>query len=107
MKQQLYKLLMLCLIVGTQGCDKEFSGARYDSTDQLQIMDYIDSREDLATYRQLVDYIGQRNLLKTAGTYTLFVPTNAAFQRLFAELNEAGQAITAIDDASPEFWTDY
>src|SRR5690606_22682862 len=26
---------------------------------------------------------------------------------LFAELNEAGQAITAIDDASPEFWTDY
>lgn len=102
-----YQLFALCLIVGTQGCDKELSGARYDSTDQLQIMDYIDSREDLATYRQLVDYVGQRSLLKTAGTYTVFVPTNEAFQRLFAELRDDGQPVTAIEDASPEFWVAY
>src|SRR5690606_39173720 len=59
------------------------------------------------TYRRLVDYVGQRSLLKTAGTYTVFIPTNEAFQRLFTELSEDGQAITAIEDASPEFWLSY
>ncbi|SFC52118.1 Uncaracterized surface protein containing fasciclin (FAS1) repeats [Parapedobacter composti] len=104
---RLYILSALCLLVGMQGCEKELSGARYDSTDQLQIMDYIDSREDLSVFRQLVDAVGQRNLLKTAGAYTVFVPSNEAFQRLFTELSEEGQAIRSIADATPEFWLDY
>jgi len=105
--RRLYNILALCFLVGIQGCDKELSGARYDSTDQLQIMDYIDSRQDLTIYRQLVEYTGQRNLLKTAGTYTVFIPSDQAFQRLFTELSENGQAISSITDASPEFWLDY
>ncbi|MEC3878980.1 fasciclin domain-containing protein [Parapedobacter sp. 10938] len=95
------------VMIGLQGCEKELSGARYDSTDELQLMDYIDSRDDLSIYRELVDYIGQRNLLKTAGTYTAFVPNDEAFQRLFVNLSEDGTTINGIADASPEFWMDY
>ncbi|MFC3196844.1 fasciclin domain-containing protein [Parapedobacter deserti] len=95
------------VMASLQGCDKQFSGARYDNTDELQLMDYIDSREDLAVYREMVDYIGQRNLLKTAGRYTVFAPTDNAFELLFADLAQQGHAISSITDASPEFWMDF
>lgn len=107
MKRLHILLVLMALLAGTQGCDKEFSGARYDSTDQLQIMDYIDSRADLSVFKELVDHVGQRNLLKTAGAYTVFIPTNEAFERLFDELSEEGAPVTKIADESPAFWLDY
>src|SRR5690606_20213728 len=100
-------LFSLGLALAMHGCDKELSGARYDSTDQLQIMDYIDSREDLSVFSALTDYVGQRNLLKTAGAYTVLIPTNDAFERLFAQLTENGEPVKKIADATPEFWLDY
>jgi len=107
MKRVYTLLILIGLLAGIQGCDKNFSGAQYDSTDQLQIMDYIDSRADLSIFKELVDYVGQRNLLKTAGAYTVFIPTNEAFERLFDGLNEEGAAVRKIADASPAFWLTY
>lgn len=72
-----------CMLLCIQACKDKFSDARYDSTDEIQIMDYLDTREDLSIFREMIDHVGQRNLLKTAGSYTVFAPTNAAFEKLF------------------------
>lgn len=95
------------MLAGLQACESELSGARYDSTDQLQIMDYLDDHEDLSIFRELVDYVGQRNLLNTAGSYTIFVPDNAAFERLFERLSAGGDPVKAISDRDAEFWIHY
>lgn len=101
-------LTMITLILFVfQGCKPEFSDARFDDNDELQIMDYIDNRPDLSTYKELVDYVKKRNLLKTAGTYTVFVPTNAAFAKLFTRLSANGDKVSSIKDKSPEFWSNY
>ncbi|ULT46584.1 fasciclin domain-containing protein [Niabella defluvii] len=55
----------------------------------------------------MTDYVKQRNLLKTAGSYTVFIPSNTAFEQLFKTLSETGKAITSIKDRSPEFWINY
>lgn len=89
------------------GCERKFSDARYDDTDELQVMDFIDQREDLSTFKELIDYVNRRNLLKTAGAYTLFAPNNKAFENLFAKLSAGGNKVTTIRDKSPEFWLNY
>ena len=100
-------LIITLMLLAFQGCKPEFSDARFDDNDELQIMDYVDKREDLTTYKELVDYVKKRNLLKTAGTYTAFVPTNTAFQNLFARLSANGDKVSSIKDKSPEFWLNY
>lgn len=105
-----YKLLFLGLfglIIVFAACEKHFSDARYDTDDELQIMDYIDNREDLSIFKELIEYVGQRSLLKTAGSYTLFAPTNTAFNELFESLTVADKKITSIKDAEPSFWLAY
>lgn len=80
MKQYLHYFLSKKLIAGclmllafivlfvTPGCEKKFSDARYDNTDELQIMDFIDQEAELSTFKELIDYVNRRNLLKTAGS---------------------------------------
>src|SRR3546814_17639870 len=91
-------LLLLLMLAGLTGCENKLSNARFEETEDLQIMDYIDTREDLSVYRELVEYTGQRNLLKTAGTYTVFIPDNADFASLFARLSEGDSTVDAISD---------
>lgn len=119
MKQYLHYFLSKKLIAGclmllafivlfvTPGCEKKFSDARYDNTDELQIMDFIDQEAELSTFKELIDYVNRRNLLKTAGAYTLFAPTNKAFEKLFAKLSVEGDQVTSIKDKSPDFWLNY
>lgn len=108
MKQYVnYILKAVLLLFVLQGCKREFSDARYNSNDELQIMDYIDGRKDLSTFRELIDYVKKRDLLKTAGAYTLFAPTNAAFDNLFARLSSSGEKVSSIKDKTPEFWLNY
>lgn len=102
-----HMLMAALLLFVFQGCKPEFSDARFDDNDELQVMDYVDNRPDLSTYRELIDYVNKRNLLKTAGTYTVFVPTNEAFAKLFARLSSNGDKISSIKDKSPEFWLNY
>ncbi|NGM61212.1 fasciclin domain-containing protein [Sphingobacterium sp. SGG-5] len=99
-------LAFIVLFVIT-GCERKFSDARYDDTDELQIMDFIDQEAQLSTFKELIDYVNRRSLLKTAGAYTLFAPTNEAFERLFARLSTNGDQVTSITDRSPEFWLNY
>jgi len=102
-----YLILATLFLLLLQGCKPEFSNARFDDNDELQIMDYVDNRPDLSTYKELIDYVKKRNLLKTAGTYTAFIPTNEAFAKLFTRLSANGDKVTAIKDKSPEFWINY
>ncbi|MEJ5995643.1 fasciclin domain-containing protein [Pedobacter sp. Du54] len=102
-----YLIFAALLVLLGHGCKPEFSDARFDDNDELQIMDYVDNRPDLSTYKEMVDYVKKRNLLKTAGTYTVFIPTNEAFTKLFARLSANGAKVSAIKDKSPEFWINY
>ncbi|MDD4591174.1 MAG: fasciclin domain-containing protein [Parabacteroides sp.] len=88
-------------------CENKFRESRFDEEDEIQIMDYLDTNEDLSVFRDLIDYTGKRNLLKTAGSYTLFVPNNEAFEKLFARLNQNGKNISSIQDETKEFWLSY
>ncbi|WP_423127778.1 fasciclin domain-containing protein [Gaoshiqia sp. Z1-71] len=100
-------LMLVLLLLVVHACQNQFSDARYNENDELQIMDYIDSHEDLSIYRELVEYTGKRNLLKTAGTYTVFVPNNQAFENLFDRLTSTGENVSSITDKSPEYWLNY
>lgn len=106
-RNTIWLFVSYCILALTFGCKEPFSDARYDSNDEIQIMDYLEQREDLSVFRELTNYVGQRNLLKTAGNYTVFVPTNQAFQKLFESLVVNGQAIKKVSDASAEFWLDF
>lgn len=100
-------LLISALFLTMPGCKDNIAPARYNDNDELPLMDYIDKREDLSIFRELIDYVKRRNLLKTAGAYTLFAPTNQAFGKLFQKLSAGGTAVTSIKDKSPEFWLNY
>ncbi|WP_346237058.1 fasciclin domain-containing protein [Niabella insulamsoli] len=100
-------VVLVMLMVAGFSCKRDMSGARYDSTDEIQIMDYIDTREDLSIFKELIEYTGKRSLFKTAGSYTLFIPNNQAFQQLFNELSAEGTAVARIADQSPDFWLNY
>src|SRR3546814_5870287 len=91
-------LFLLLMLAGLTGCENKLSDARFEETEDLQIMVYIDTREDLSVYREVVEYLDQRNLLKTAGTYTVFIPDNAAFDRQIARLSEEGRTVADISD---------
>lgn len=106
-RNTIWLFVSYCILALTFGCKEPFSDARYDSNDEIQIMDYLEQREDLSVFRELTNYVGQRNLLKTAGNYTVFVPTNQAFQKLFESLVVNGQAIKKVSDASAEYWLDF
>ncbi|WP_231389927.1 fasciclin domain-containing protein [Sphingobacterium pedocola] len=93
-----------CILFFVFACKEQFSDARYDSTDEIQVMDYLESREDLSTFKELTKYVGQYNLLKTAGTYTVFAPNNGAFDRLFETLAVDGKPVKKISDAPVEYW---
>lgn len=102
-----YFLGLVILIFSGGGCKDDFSGLRFDSNDKMQIYDYVSSRKDLSIYKELLDYTNFRALMSTAGTYTVFVPTNTAFQDLFEELKSKGITINSIQDQPAEYWLDY
>lgn len=106
-RNTIWAFVSYCILFLTFACKEPFSEARYDSNDEIQIMDYLQERDDLRLFRELTEYVGQHNLLKTAGSYTVFVPTNAAFENLFETLQVDGQPIRKFSDASAEFWLDY
>ncbi len=102
-----FSLVFISSLFLIQGCQDNFSGARYDDNDELQIMDYIDQHAELSTFKELTEYVDKSSLLKTAGTYTLFIPDNDAFKRLFSRLSVNGTTVASIRDKAPEFWLNY
>lgn len=113
-RYRIYIVRICCILMAftpalflMQGCEDNFSGARYDSNDELQIMDYIGQHEELSIFRELTEYVNKQSLLKTAGSYTLFIPDNDAFKRLFDRLSASGTPVAAIQDQTPEFWLNY
>lgn len=100
--------IMIALLLVTISCKDDFSGLRFDSEDKMQIYDYAASREDLSIYKDLLDYTNFSALFSTAGAYTIFMPTNDAFEVLFVELSaKLGKDIKDIRDETAEFWSNY
>lgn len=107
-RQTCFGLIAILIFFLLLSCENKFTESRFDEEDEIQIMDYLDTNEDLSIFRDLINYTGKRNLLKTAGSYTLFVPDNEAFEKLFARLErQNGKNISSIDDETREFWLDY
>ncbi|MDR1755703.1 MAG: fasciclin domain-containing protein [Culturomica sp.] len=85
------------------GCDDNFSDRRFDeNTEEMQIYDWVRIRPEFSLYKEISDYSGFYSTLSTAGSYTAFIPTNEAFERLFARLR-----IDGFEEMSPEYWLYY
>ena len=100
-----YLLYLFCLSAGFLcGCDDDnYSDEPFDlKKEDIMIYDWIKERPELSLYREIADYSGFYSSISTWGTYTVFVPDNAAFRQLFSELK-----ISAYQEKSPEYWNYY
>lgn len=103
----LWSVVLSCVTLCWWRCDSNFSDVRYDSEDKMLIYDLAKSRPELSIYKELLDYTGFSSLMSTAGSYTAFIPTNDAFQKLFKRLLDKGVQITKITDQTPAYWLNY
>lgn len=105
-KNFIWNYLILSLIISTAfltGCDEDFPERRFDEDEEeMQIYDYLKTRPDLSVYKEICDYSGFYSTVSTAGTYTVFIPNNEAFQNLFTRLK-----ISGYKDKTPEYWMYY
>lgn len=100
-----YSSLLFTLLLGIflGGCDTDFPLKQLNtSKDYELIYDYVASRPDLSVYKNLCDYTGFVGTVSTAGTYTVFVPTDSAFNVLFRKLE-----ITNYREKSTDYWLNY
>ena len=95
------------LLVVIWACSDSYSERRFDSEDEMLVYGYVQSRADLSTFKALCDYTQFYSLLSTAGNFTVFIPTNEAFEKLFKNLRLQGEEITKIEDKTVEYWLDY
>lgn len=108
MKMNHYKSITLFVVLSLAvyliaGCDDDFTQARFDQDEEnMQIYDYISNRPDLSVYKALSDYSGFYGLISTAGTYTVFIPTDSAFRVLFDELG-----IQDYKEKDGSYWLKY
>ena len=70
--------------------------SRYTSTAEYA-SDFIQNREKFSTFVEIVTRSKMLGLLGTYGSYTVFAPTNDAFEEYFAE-----KGISSVDDLSQE-----
>lgn len=75
----------LLLVLGS--CRKEAFDAYYGRPSGLAnpIYQQLDSMGDFKNYLNCIDLSGYRNTLGTAGSWTVFAPTDAAFQQFMTE----------------------
>lgn len=85
------KLLTLAFVVLLASCDKE-KELYYERPDWLQgpLYEQIKSTGEYDEFISLVEYIGYDDFLSSRLTFTLFLPTNEAFQEYYNERGVSG-----------------
>lgn len=95
-------LLISITLLSLVGCEREFSEIPYEDTSDLSMMQYLESRDDLSIFTSIVNYVNIDNTLRTAGSYTLFVPNDEALRQFMSS-----NSINNIEDETLDFWLVY
>lgn len=86
--------ILLTSFIGFASCDDEMKNSTYATTSIPMIDEYMeDPQNNLTDFLSLVDKADYRGMLHAYGTYTCFVPTNAAVQDY---LNQSGLQLETI-----------
>lgn len=94
-----YRILFLLIVLGSvfQGCQRDMEDLeKYQPQDWLKgkIFSQIEAEDDLAYFISCLERIGYDTILNTSGSYTVFAPTDAAFESFFQEHPEYNE----VDD---------
>nr|WP_288833610.1 fasciclin domain-containing protein [uncultured Flavobacterium sp.] len=79
-------MLVIVIAFGFQNCSED-KIANQTTDNTLNITDYIRQNEDYSMFLEILDITNYASFMNTYGTYTVFVPTNAAVS---AYLNDKG-----------------
>lgn len=97
-----YKYIITALLLGLLStwfisCDDEEGYKPFYDADEMQIAEYIASRDDLSELSELLEYTELKGLMSFYGTYTFFAPTNEAFHAFYTKMGK--QSYTDFDKA--------
>lgn len=100
-----YTFILLAIFTGwlAAGCSSNFMEGQLNTSEDYELIyNYIETRADLSIYKDLCEYTGFVGTISTGGTYTVFVPTDTAFQDLFTDLG-----ISSYREKEKEYWLNY
>ena len=91
MKNKIFKILLALMFVFIYSCKEEFPEDRvYITEDELQISAFVEETENLSMTSELLHRSGYFNLLNAYGSYTLFAPTNDAWNAYLSSIGKSG-----------------
>ena len=84
--RQAFYTLFLCICIGLISCEPE-PDDRYIRPDWLagKVYTQIKSVEDLSTFARCIELTGYDTIIDVSGSYTVFAPSNEAFELWFRE----------------------
>ena len=88
MKTFRYLMLSLCFLVGgisLVGCSDEPDSENFYTFTGEMMSDYINTRAQYSDFSTIVKRAKLMDLLSAYGHYTLFLPSNEAFQTFYQE----------------------
>lgn len=83
----LFSILTCMLCVGLVGCNEELldDTTKYDRPEWLagKVYTQVKEQEELSTFATCIERIGYDSVIDVSGSYTVFAPTNQAFDEYF------------------------
>ena len=84
MKKSIYKYTASVILglsaVTFVACEDYMDGSKWTANKELQMDEYMATQEDLSLFLGAVDRADLRGMIHAYGTYTMFVPNNAAVE---------------------------
>ena len=91
MKKSIYKYTASVILglsaVTFVACEDYMDGSKWTANKELQMDEYMATQEDLSLFLEAVDRADLRGMIHAYGTYTMFVPNNAAVESYLQTLN--------------------
>ena len=98
MRIKILYILILLLAMATYACKEIYEQPKYQPPDWLEgkLYTQILTQPNLSRFAQCLELTGYDTIIDVAGSYTVFAPTNEAFNLFFEEHPEYGNDITQI-----------
>ena len=94
---------LLALVMLPSACEEDFADPNFgDREEYMLIYDYLKTREDLSIYKELCDYTGFYSYISTAGYYSVYAPTDSAWQVYFKQ-----KGISDFKEKPAEYWMQF
>ncbi|MDD4640008.1 MAG: fasciclin domain-containing protein [Bacteroidales bacterium] len=101
------RAILICLIMLPalfSSCKTNLDKGLYQTSAELMIDEYLESKEDLSLFLNVVDIADLRGMVHAYGTYTCFAPTN---QAVSAYLDANGLDLATLSQAEAAYMVKY